>query len=293
MIEIKDEHPARTSASIYRFEVDPEGDTAGANILRLVEHNKSVLEIGAGPGSIARPLTVHNQCRVTAIEIDQNCIPILEAFCERVIQADLNTPTWTARLGGAKFDVIVIADVLEHLVDPWTTLRQAVDLLQPHGHLVCSIPNASHSAILSCFATDDVEYREWGLLDRTHIRFFGVRNLQDLFRHAGLRIVDALYVVRPPEITEFAERWGALPRSTRRTLAAGPFSQVYQTVVKASIEANSERPEFILAKHPPRKQRARLFYRLAPPGTRLKIRNATINLVGERGWSRLKQIARM
>lgn len=293
MTEIKEDRLARTSASIYRFEVDPESDTAAANILRLVGHNKRVLEIGAGPGSIARPLSVHNQCRVTALEIDPNCIPILEAFCERVIQADLNSPTWTASLGGAKFDVIVIADVLEHLVDPWTTLRQAVDLLQPHGHVVCSIPNASHSAILSCFATDDVDYRESGLLDRTHIRFFGVRNLQKLFQHAGLRIIDALYVVRPPQITEFADRWATLPRSTRRILEAGPFSQVYQTVVKASVQANSSQSEFILADHPPRKQRARLFYRLAPPETRLRIRNATIKLVGERGWSRLKQMARM
>lgn len=293
MTEIEDDRPARTSASIYRFDIDPKSDSAGANILRLVGHNQRVLEIGAGPGSTARPLTQHNQCRVTAIEIDPNCIPILEVFCQRVIQADLNSPTWTASLGGAKFDVVVIADVLEHLVDPWTTLRQVTGLLEPHGHVVCSIPNASHAAMLGCFATDDVDYREWGLLDRTHIRFFGVRNLQALFQHAGLCISEALYVVRPPQITEFADRWATLPRSTRRILEAGPFSQVYQTVVKASLQSNRSQSEFILIDHPPRKQRARLFYRLAPPETRLRIRNTTIKLVGERGWSRLKQIARM
>lgn len=283
----------RTSADIYRFDVDPDSDTAAAYVLRLVGHNKRVLEIGAGPGSIARPIAHLNKCRVTALELDPKCIPLLEEFCERVVQGDLNSPTWPSVLDGAKFDVIVIADVLEHLVDPWKTLGAAASLLEPDGYIVSSIPNASHAVILACFATNDVEYREWGLLDRTHIRFFGVANLQELFRGAGLRIVDALYVVRPPDSTEFAERWQALPGKLRQSFEEGAFAQVYQTVVKATLGTNLKQDEFCLVEHPPRRQRAPLYYRLFSPNGRVGLRSRVVNVIGEDGWRSLKRIMRM
>ena len=39
------------------------------------------------------------------------------------------------------FDVVVLADVLEHLHDPLASLRQAVRKLKPTGFVVTSLPN--------------------------------------------------------------------------------------------------------------------------------------------------------
>jgi 2-polyprenyl-3-methyl-5-hydroxy-6-metoxy-1,4-benzoquinol methylase len=258
----------KTSADIYVFEIDEDGDTAAANVLRLVGNNKKVLEIGAGPGSISKPLVMRNNCSVTALELDPNCIPILEGFCERVVSGDLNGTDWVDQFEPQSFDVVVIADVLEHLVNPWRTLRSVATLLRDQGYVVCSIPNASHSVVLASFATDDVDYRNWGLLDRTHIRFFGVKNVQALFSQAGLRIVDARYVVIPPEVTEFAELWNTLPANTKAVLDSGPFSQVYQTVVRAELDRSSKTAEFILERHPPVKKMAHAYHRAAPPAFR-------------------------
>jgi len=61
----------RTAADIYKFDVDPESDSAPANVLRFVGFHKKVLEIGAGPGSIARPIAERNNYRVTAVELDE------------------------------------------------------------------------------------------------------------------------------------------------------------------------------------------------------------------------------
>ena len=47
---------------------------------------------------------------------------------------------------------------------------------------------------------EDFEYRNWGLLDRTHIRFFGIKNIQALFENAGLKIVHAEFVVLQGDI---------------------------------------------------------------------------------------------
>ncbi len=242
----------KTSADIYVFKVDPNSDTAPANVLKLVGTDKDVLEIGAGPGSIARPLVKLNGCRLTTLEADPNCIPILKKFCVDVIQGDLNSDTWHEVFGDRKFDVVVIADVLEHLVNPWQTLRTVTTLLRPNGYVVSSIPNANHAAMIASILNDNVDYRDWGLLDRTHIRFFGVKNIQDLFRQAGLKLVDARFVVRTPEMTEFAENWRTMPEQIRIALEIPPFSQVYQTVVKAR-PASAEGTEFILVDNAPPK----------------------------------------
>lgn len=279
----------RTAADIYVFEIDPESDTAAANVLRMVGKDKDVLEIGAGPGSIARPLVEKNGCRVTALEVDPKCIPILRSFCVEVVQGDLNTSDWNKDLNGRLFDVIVIADVLEHLIDPWQALRIAKNLLRPGGTVVSSIPNASHSAMIASILDDDVDYRDWGLLDRTHIRFFGAKNIQNLFRQANLKIVDARYVVRTPEMTEFVDTWRRTSQDLRRALDVPAFSQVYQTVVVA-IDSASQLPEFELIHNPPAKIQSSMSVMIigkVPYGT--NIRKAAGRLLGENGRKIIKK----
>ena len=158
---------SKTSADIYRFSFDPDSDHAGAHILRLIGGSKDVLELGAGPGSITRPLVELGGCRMTALEIDPGSVEILATFREHVVQADLNDPDWTKTLPRADFDAVVIADVLEHLYDPWATLRQTTDLVNDEGCVIVSIPHASHAGIIACLLTGDVRYGEWGLLDKT------------------------------------------------------------------------------------------------------------------------------
>lgn len=242
----------KTAVDLYRYSVDSASDTAAANVLRFVEHGKKVLEIGAGPGSIARPLVELNRAKLTAIELDIRSVEILEGFCERVIQRDLNDPSWLDALGDARFDAVVIADVLEHLDDPWTTLRRAASLLNETGDIVVSLPHVAHAAVLGCLLSGDFHYRDWGLLDRTHIRFFAIKNIQALFEDAGLVIVDFAYVLRTPMQTEFAEMWSTLPLQSRALLETNEFSHVFQVVIKArTAGARAALPGCKLMDHPP------------------------------------------
>jgi len=141
---------------------------------------------------------------------------------------------------------------LEHIIDPWTTLRLASSLLNEHGSIVVSIPHASHAAILSCLLNNDFDYRDWGLLDRTHIRFFSMKNIQALFESAGLAIIDFSFVLKHPNETEFAEAWAALPSRTRAILETGEFANVYQVVIKAipRENLNAARPSLSLMNRP-------------------------------------------
>ena len=222
----------------YEYRVDLADDSAPASVVRFVGSERKVLEIGAGPGSITRFLSGENRCRVTAIEIDDSAIEKLRDFCDHVVKLDLNAPDWTEHLQEeGLFEVVVIADVLEHLNDPWRVLADAKRLLAPGGYLVVSLPHIGHSAIVACLLNGDFEYRDWGLLDRTHIRFFGVRNMQNLFNDAGLTIVDARFIVKAPNDTELAAHWEKLPADTQAALARSPHTNVYQVVIKASADS--------------------------------------------------------
>ena len=218
----------------YEYPVDVNADTAPARVVRMVGENKRVLEIGAGPGSITKLLQAIGNCRITALEIDSEAIKKLAVYCERIYQADLNDPTWPLILKDeAKFEVVVAADVLEHVYEPKAVLSAMKQFLNDTGCIVISLPHIGHSAVHACLTEENFEYRDWGLLDRTHIRFFGIKNMQKLFEDAGLKIAHAEFVVRKPEQTEFADIWSRTSSTLRSALAQNPFGLVYQVVVKA------------------------------------------------------------
>lgn len=215
----------------YEYKINPE--VAGAKIIRMVGSGKRVLELGPGPGSITRHLR-ENGCRVTAMELDKQAIEIVSAFCELVHPCNLNDPEWHTLLDNVeKFPVIVAGDVLEHLYDPWTTLQQMLPLLSEEGYVVVSLPHIAHNAVVACLLNEDFEYQPWGLLDKTHIRFWGIKNMQKLFEETGFKIVEADFVIKKPEQTEFAKFWRQLPVEIQKALEINPFGSIYQVIIKA------------------------------------------------------------
>lgn len=221
----------------YEYDVELESDTAPARVVRMVGQNKRVLEIGAGPGSITRHLRGYGGCSITGVELDGEAIKLLSPYCDKVYQANLNDPDWPHLLSAEEgYDVVVAADVLEHLYDPWATLEAMKHFLNENGYLIISLPHVGHSAISACLLQEDFGYRDWGLLDRTHIRFFGIKNIQDLFENTGLKIINAEFVVVPPEDTEFSDVWATLSAEVQNALESNRFGTVYQVVIKAVPE---------------------------------------------------------
>jgi 2-polyprenyl-3-methyl-5-hydroxy-6-metoxy-1,4-benzoquinol methylase len=222
----------------YDYAVDITADTAPARVVRIIGKNLNVLEIGSGPGSITKQLKNAGNCRVTALEIDPVAIELVKPFCEEVYPADLNSPTWNAVLNEKKFDVVLAADVLEHVYDPLAVLKKMTSHLNDDGRIVLSLPHVCHCAIAACLLLEDFDYRDWGLLDKTHIRFFGLKNMQNLIAASGLSIQRAEFVVRHPDETEFAAKWSQLTHETQRALMSNKHSFVYQVVIEAKL-ANS------------------------------------------------------
>jgi len=227
--------PVATDKHKYEYEVDLDSDTAPARVLRMIEKGSKVLEIGAGPGSVTRCLSGLLDCDVVALEIDPTALEKLKDCARAVYAMDLNDPSWSDVLREKEglFDYIIAADVLEHVYDPWVVLGGMKSLLNENGAALLSIPHVGHAAIGACLMDEDFEYRPWGLLDRTHIRFFGVKNMQELCASQDMAIEKAEFVVRAPEMTEFVHRWLRLPEDVRHALQRNRFSDVYQVIIKA------------------------------------------------------------
>ena len=248
----------------YDYEFDLEGDSSAAKIIRMVKEGSRVLEIGAGPGSITQELKQKNNCHVTALDIDKKFVERLAEICDTAYQVDLNDSNWPQILEREeKFDVVIAADILEHLWDPWKTLSQISSLIREDGDIIISLPHVGHCAVSACLINGDFDYRDDGLLDRTHIRFFGLKNIQSLINDAGLNIMEAQFVVKRPESTELANQWSLLKPEIRQCLLSNKHSMIYKVVVKAKLKKKKSR-NLMLENLNIEEPRVSLYIRLVP-----------------------------
>ena len=219
----------------YEYDIELDSDTAPARVLRMIEPGSRVLEIGAGPGSITKRLIDTLKCDVVALEVEPTAIKKLKEFCPKVYSMDLNDSHWSKKLiqDEGLFDYVIAADVLEHVYDPWAVLGGMRELLSERGSVILSVPHVGHAAILGCLVDEDMQYGPWGLLDKTHIRFFGVKNVQALYNSQAMAIEEAQFVVRTPEMTELVKTWQRLPSDVQEALQRNKFSHVYQIITRA------------------------------------------------------------
>lgn len=221
----------------YGFNIN--GSSAAASVVNMVGENKHVLEIGAGPGSITK-VFLQRGCTADAIELDQESVKILSTFCKNVHSLDLNDPLWTQALKGQKYDAIVAADVLEHLYNPWQTLKDMKPIMNEKGRIILSLPHAGHSTVIASLLNEDFRYEDNGLLDRTHIRFFGLKNIEDLVKEAGFKIIEAKFVTKKPEKSNLKDQWMRLGLLAKLFLTSHTDSSIYQVVVKIASKDDPE-----------------------------------------------------
>ena len=217
----------------YAHEIDPNGGSAAAVLARMVEPGQRVLELGTGPGTVTRIL--HDKgCKVTGVEMDPDTLATCAPFCERTLQANLEDPLWWQPLDGEKFEVIICADVLEHLRDPRPLLEKLPVFLRDGGCVLMSLPNASHLTIVASLLGGRFPYQKNGLLDNTHLKFYGREDLDALLRECGFLWQHWHTVQVDPAQAELKQYWNDLEASDQEFLKARcADGMVYQHVVRA------------------------------------------------------------
>jgi 2-polyprenyl-3-methyl-5-hydroxy-6-metoxy-1,4-benzoquinol methylase len=174
-----------------------------SHILALgrVPARSRVLDLGAADGTVAAVLGQMG-CRVWGVEIDPSAAEAARSVCEKVVVEDLNELDFAACFEGERFDVVLMLDVLEHLTDPAAVLARVGAVLADGGWGVISLPNVTHASVRLSLLGGNFTYRDLGLLDRTHLRFFDRAGVDDLLRDAGWGMFEMVRVLAPFGTTE-------------------------------------------------------------------------------------------
>ncbi|MGZ6574161.1 MAG: methyltransferase domain-containing protein [Solirubrobacteraceae bacterium] len=225
--------------SHYRQEIDLDSDSTHTQVVRLVGTDARVLELGPSSGHMSRVLRDRG-CSVVGIELDSEAATDAARYCERMIVGDLDTVDLDGELGSDRFDVIVAADVLEHLKDPLAVVRKLRDFLAPEGFFVISLPNIAHGSVRLAPLQGRFQYQRTGLLDHTHLRFFTRESIGELLDAAELGVAEMFLqrlAIAESEI-EFDRR--QVPAEVVAALEQDPDATTYQFVIKA-VPAEGER----------------------------------------------------
>lgn len=188
-----------------------------------------VLDLGASGGLLASRVRALGH-QVTAADIEE--LPGVRERVDRFVRADLDhgLPEEIRALG--PFDIVLAADVLEHLREPGQLLEQIRDVLGEHGVLIASVPNFGHWYARARTALGLFDYDQRGVLDRGHLRFFTRRTFIKQLRAAGFTIARHEATGLPLEVLSSGDGRTArlLRRLDRLAVAARPTLFGYQFV---------------------------------------------------------------
>lgn len=161
------------------------------DILSLIPSNvKRVLDVGCSTGVLGRQIKQSMGITVIGIEMDQDMAKVAEGVLDKVYCVDIEKGDAAGILKEDGFDCIIFADVLEHTRDPWDILKRFLQLLNRDGCVIASIPNVRHlSTIKELLFKGKWPYRERGIHDKSHLRFFTLKNIIELFEGAGLEVL--------------------------------------------------------------------------------------------------------
>ena len=220
---------------IYQRTVDPNGTDSLAKLAKMVQPNSTILELGPATGYFTRYLTETLNCTVDCVEYSADMAEHARPMARMMWVGDLDQLELGEQIAPATYDFVIAADVLEHLRNPWRVMEMCRPLLKPDGRFLISIPNVGHAALIAELISGRFEYRDEGLLDRTHLRLFTRKSVLEMLQRCGYRPRSVGRVEWMAERTEFQRVLENCPPRLRDYLLSHPDSLTYQFIVNAEI----------------------------------------------------------
>jgi methionine biosynthesis protein MetW len=185
--------------------------------LRLLPEGGSALDLGCASGgllALLRPRAGH----LAGLELSPTAARAAADVADEVVHGSLDDPELP--FAADLYDLVVLADVLEHLADPAAALRRAAGWCRPGGSVLVSVPNVAHWRARLALARGRWPQEDSGTFDSGHLRWFTRDSLASLLAEAGLRDVQLDAIVpalrnhlRAPRLAQRAEpAWQALGR---------------------------------------------------------------------------------
>ena len=185
----------------YILNTDP--DRQHMQIAGFVRDGAAVLDVGCGSGTLGYYLKEEKSCFVYGVDNDYDSVETArEVHKIKALCLDLDRYTIYPSLFRKEFDVVILADILEHLRDPKKVLEASIGCLRKNGDnmVLVSIPNILWYKLRFKMLFGHFDYEEYGPLDRTHLKFFTHESARDLLKSCGLIIVEEKYSIKPGNI---------------------------------------------------------------------------------------------
>lgn len=218
---------------VYLRSITPGERTSLSVLASLVDDNCTVLDLGCGSGALGLHLLETRGCTMDGVTLSEAEAVHARPHYRRVVVDNLETCDLLATFANQRYDFIVCADVLEHLSRPEHVLAACRQMLAPQGRLLISVPNAGYCGLIAELLDGEFLYREEGLLDRTHLRFFTRRSLARFLGEQRWAIDSIDTIARELPESEFDAAFDRLPPSVSRHLLGAPDALTYQFICAA------------------------------------------------------------
>ena len=181
--------PWKTCLDIENQAGDHYYDNVNRSLLDLIDGTpRRVLELGCATGSCGQVLKERFPgLSVVGVDANRAAATAAQARLDKVICGRIEDIDFAAEgIAPREFDMVIAADILEHLVNPWRLLERLHQWLAPGAQLLASIPNVRNLRLLSeALQGGRWTYQTRGLLDVTHLRFFTLTEMYRMFHETG------------------------------------------------------------------------------------------------------------
>lgn len=169
------------------------------------------LDVGCSGGALGYFLkTQRGYQEVVGIEYSQAAAENARNYLDEVFVGDACQVCLPEKYHGY-FDLIIYADVLEHLQDPWSVIAKHKAYLGKGGYVLASIPNLRNLFLILNLLAGRFDYTELGLLDRTHLRFFTMETAVEMFANTGFELLNCKRSIRDAQWHQDADKKRDIP----------------------------------------------------------------------------------
>lgn len=170
------------------FAKETKYDDFNKRISELVKDYSKVLDVGCATGKLVEYLKENKHCRAFGIEVNADMADEADKRCGMVACVDVESCE-NLPFEKSSFDIVIFADVLEHFNRPDVVLKKIMPYLKSNGYFLFSIPNIAFLTIRFNLLFGKFRYTEYGVLDKTHLRFFTLETARKLIEECGLKII--------------------------------------------------------------------------------------------------------